>query len=223
MLWFHFLRCLAAFWNFLLALQTFLHVQRVQSHSETHPVGDIKTWQCKTVMRRKGTGLTAQGKYTVSHLASNAAMATASQPWASPTQSWVKRLYLKEETAWLNSEVWHVDWDNSELDIYTKPPSILSNWGASSAFPMSLWKSPCPLSPLLCKTSSTCELNIYHLEMKWLEQHSQPQPVLGFKNELQSMWGPREATSVTACYSPRIEASGPHRRFWVHPKAQLIP
>lgn len=120
------------------------------------------------LMRRKGTGLTAQGKYTVSPLASNAVMATASQPSASPTQSWIKRLYLKEETVWLNSEVWHMDWDNSELDIYTKPPSILGNLGVSSDFPMSLWKSLCPLSPLLYKTSSTCEFNIYHLEMKWL-------------------------------------------------------
>lgn len=191
MLWFHFLRCLAAFWNFLLALQTFLHIQRVQSHSEIHLAGDIKTWQCKPMMRRKGTGLTVQGKYTVSHLASNAAMATASQPWAGPTQSWVKRLYLKEERAWLNSEGWHVDWDNSELD--TKSPSILSNLSASSDFPTSLWKSLGPLSPLLCKTSSTCEFNILLPGdkvigfLQVLERHSQPQPALGFKNELQSM------------------------------------
>ena len=36
-------------------------------------------------MRRKGTGLSAQGKHTVPHLAGNAAVATASQPWDSPT------------------------------------------------------------------------------------------------------------------------------------------
>lgn len=63
----------------------------------------------------------------------------------------VERLYPKKETAWLNSEVWLMDRDNSQRDIYPKSHYIPWWLGPNSDFLWSLWKL---LGPLLAGSST---------------------------------------------------------------------